>query len=319
VLDNIPNQPNLYIDDELAETSRGIIYDGGIETDLEHARECTISIGIDAHEMGTDSLTIEEEFSLLRSDLLGLTGIMKAEILYPLGMETLESGRIIFTRIMVMEPIGNMCSVVAAGMNTMREDKMEYLADFAISGIRTLQGLHKRGYVDGGIGLGSFAHNFRDIPETEPIFTLLMNFEKAKKLPESMPAFYPENPREIFMPSIESGFFCLVNGEYTKRDDLYMFGQLLYRMWGNEGYVRAFHEDTNGHEIGSESYTMELFNFKKHYASTRSQWLAHEDPLAKSIDDYMNTVKSLSPGLDPPYEVLVSSFTSLKDDSYDYV
>jgi len=250
----------------------------------------------------------ETEFKVLSNLLEHVEGINRPLMLSPIYHDSLESGRDVFSRYMISEPVDELCINTMNSRDISWDHRLEYLMDFAVSGLYTLRELHTAGWVHGGLSRTSFAQRNEQVFRTAQVFTVLIDFSNACALANcSQPTTAPQDP-------ISVGLFALTQGEHRSiREDLFRFGEVLYRMWNEQGFERELERAIIGLEPTSPQYKHAIIHFKSSFETSQVFWLAHEDPELKALDDYMHTVRKLKAGEMPPYTYLLGLFSSAKN------
>ena len=298
-----------YLTDVISVTARKVVF-GSISELVD--REFTISYtgSLDPIDPVLDQL--ETEYQVLSTLIAHIDGVERPIHLSHIISEELESGREVYSRFMVSEPVDELCINKMSSGHVPWDQRLEYIIDFAISGISTLRNIHTAGLVHGGLSRTSFAQINRPRYDGDDIFTVLLDFSNACFLSNcTQTGVLPsEDPRSL-------GLFALTQGEDRSiREDMFRFGEVLYRMWNEGGYEAAMQRALVGLEPTSDQYLQGIINFKRSFETAQVHWLAHEDPAVKAIDDYMTAIKELQPGTTPPYTYLMSLFSSSRNIAY---
>ena len=233
---------------------------------------------------------LAREYDSLTNKLSNIPGIIRPLYLSPIDVEELENRRLVYSRYMVSNAVEGLCTNMVWSRDIPWEQRLEYVVNFAISGLSTLTALHRAGWVHGRLSRSSFADKNEPM-YGEDIFTVLMDFSNA-----------------CFISSGD----CASQGR-SPRDDLVQFGDILLRVWNEDGYERNLAMYTNNYHESSPEYQEALVAFKNMISTEQIFWLSHEDPESKAIDDFLEAVRSLGPDDIPPYTYLKSLFLDVRD------
>ena len=307
-LDDPGAPPNTFLTDFITATAHRAVFGAMSEID---DREFTVSYtgSLDPTNYLLDKMQFE--FDLLSTTLSRVEGVERPLLLSQIACDDLESGREVFSRFMVSEPVDELCINKMSSQHVPWDQRLAYIIDFAISGISTLRNIHTAGVVHGSLSRTSFAQTNQPRYDGEEIFTVLLDFSSACFLTNcTYTPHSPDDPKSL-------GLFALTHDEHrSKREDLFRFGEILYRMWNEEGYERAMESRLEGLDPTSLQYRQEIINFKKSFETCQVHWLAHEDAAVKAIDDFMAEVKTLEQGETPPYTYLMSLFSSARHSAF---